>query len=206
MWLSPEVEITLVTHWDRPLGNSHPPVANQRSIRRLVVQACHNQVFGSQVITGGPIASNWAFMSCELCLVFVSDSSFLSSLDISQSDYGRFVRILQVMSFSHWSRYEHKQNHRRIILKCIKNGADLQNTLYNYILAVLTFITSSHGNVLAIRSDFTDSCASRPPVDTPTRWWGRWLCFVPSGGRKRGTKRWVIWIDRAAWSSFVFEL
>mgnify|MGYP006897956861 CR=1 FL=1 len=43
------------------------------------------------------------------CLVFVSDSSFLSSLDISQSDYGRFVRILQVMSFSHSSRYEHKR-------------------------------------------------------------------------------------------------
>ena len=56
--------------------------------------ACHNQVFGSQVITGGPIASNWGFMSCDLCLVFVSDSSFLSSLDVSQSDYVRFVRIL----------------------------------------------------------------------------------------------------------------
>ena len=111
MWLSPEVEITLVPHWDRPLGNSHPPVANQRSIRRLVVQACHNQVFGSQVITVRPkTASNWGFMSCELCLVFVSDSSFLSSLDISQSDYGRFVRILQVMSFSHSSRYEHKRS------------------------------------------------------------------------------------------------
>ena len=39
---------------------------------------------------------------------FVSDSSFLSSLDVSQSDYVRFVRILQVMSFSHSSRYEHK--------------------------------------------------------------------------------------------------
>ena len=39
-------------------------VANQRSIQRLVVRLRHNQVFGSQVIAGAKIASNWRFMSC----------------------------------------------------------------------------------------------------------------------------------------------
>ena len=64
MRLSPEVEITLVPHWDRPLGNSHQdcePAKHSKAGRPI---ACHNQVFGSQVITGGPIASNWGFMSC----------------------------------------------------------------------------------------------------------------------------------------------
>ena len=74
MWLSPEVEITLVTHWDRPLGNSHQgcePAKHSKAGRPSVSQS-------SFWITGD---HGWA-KDCvelgvhELCLAIIIDISF----------------------------------------------------------------------------------------------------------------------------------
>ena len=63
------------------------------------------------------------------------------------------------------------KDHKRIILKCIKNGAKLPAYIIIYIyIIVFTCITSSHGNLLAMSADLGNSSASRPPVDTATRW------------------------------------
>ena len=140
MWLSPDqVGITLVTHWDRPLGNRNPPVANQRSIRRLVVQACHNQVFGSQVITGQPkTASNWGFMSC------VSVSRFCKRQFFSFKSRYFTVRLCQIRKNTSSDEFKRSLKNYPQVHQEWCRIACIYNHIYNI---VFTCITSSHGNL-----------------------------------------------------------
>ena len=147
-----------------------------RFLEQWVVQACSSSFW----ITGDHRSAK----DCvelgfhELCLVIIIDSSFLSSLDISQSDYVRFVRILQVMSL---------KDHKRIILKCIKNGAELPAYIIIYIYnIVFTCITSSHGNLFGYAcwfgqqqrksstSGHTSAVVRKMIMLSPFRWMETW--------------------------------